>query len=191
MVSNSLPPVVHTVTEAHIVGRRHLGEKPLPKVGPPTLSAIRDNIVTLSRGAALSSIEVMGDRMNDFTREEIDAKIQKSVAETETKIVRVEGKIDTLGTSLAGKIDALASDVRNLAIDVDKSESYNRESRLIIVSTIAAAVIAFGALIIGMATYGDALFGRGMNVRDVIQTTIKETMEQMKKAEGHNVPSNH
>src|SRR5690348_12338433 len=103
MVSNSLPPVVHTVTEAHIVGRRHSGEKPLPKVGPPTLSAIRDNIVTLSRGAALSSIEVMGDRMNDFTREEIDAKIQKSVAETETKIVRVEGKIDTLGTSLAGK----------------------------------------------------------------------------------------
>ena len=31
---------------------------------------------------------------------------------------------------------------------------------------------------VGLSTYGDAMFGRGMNVRDVIQTTIKETLAQ-------------
>jgi hypothetical protein len=32
-----------------------------------------------------------------------------------------------------------------------------------------------------MATYGDALFGRGMNVRDVVQSVIKEQQEMLQR----------
>ena len=112
--------------------------------------------------------------MAELTREEIDAKIDKSNAQTETKIVRLEGKIDTLSAVLVGKIDSLKEDIQ-------KTDNYNRDSRLIIVASIFAAVIALGGLFVAMMTFGDALFGRGMNVRDVIETTVKDTLTQSKR----------
>ncbi|MGY4351249.1 hypothetical protein ACVWXM_007742 [Bradyrhizobium sp. GM7.3] len=104
----------------------------------------------------------------------VNAKIEAAEARTDTKVTRLEGKIENLGTLLAGKLDSLKEDVHH-------ADSYARDTRLIVVSTIVAATIAIGGIIVAMATYGDALFGRGMNVRDVIQTTIKETIEQSKK----------
>jgi hypothetical protein len=114
------------------------------------------------------------NKMSDPTREEIQAQIAASEARGEIKMVRLEGKIENLGTLLVGKIDSLKDDVH-------KTDSYNRDTRLIVVATIVAATIAIGGIVVAMATYGDALFGRGMNVRDVIQTTVKDTLEQAKK----------
>jgi hypothetical protein len=45
--------------------------------------------------------------MNDPTREEINAVIKASEAGTETKIARLEDKIDTLAAMLLGRLDAL------------------------------------------------------------------------------------
>jgi hypothetical protein len=110
-------------------------------------------------------------KMSDPTREEIQAQIAASEARGDTRVARLEGKIDTLAATLVGKIDTLQSDLH-------KSDSYNRDSRLITIATIVASALALGGLIATMATYGDAMFGRGMNVRDVVQTVLKETATQ-------------
>ena len=55
--------------------------------------------------------------MNDPTREEINAVIKASEAGTETKIARLEGKIDTLAAMLLGRLDAL--DEYNTSLHID------------------------------------------------------------------------
>jgi hypothetical protein len=107
--------------------------------------------------------------MNDPTREEINAVIKPSEAGTETKIARLEGKIDTLAAMLLGRLDAL--------------DEYNRTTRWMLFATFLTGIFAIAALIVGMATYGDALFGRGMNVRDVVQSVIKEQQELLQRRE--------
>jgi len=103
-----------------------------------------------------------------------NAKIEAAEARGDTKIARLAGKIDTATATLLGEMRAIRDDVR-------KSDDYNRDTRWVLFVTIVTAAVGIGALAIGLATYGDALFGRGMNVRDVIQTTIRETMEQSRK----------
>jgi hypothetical protein len=112
--------------------------------------------------------------MSDPTREEIGAYIKASEAGTETKIARLEGKIDTLAATIVGKIDSLKE-------DVSRSEDYNRDTRWVLLATTITSVIALAGLIVAMATYGDALFGRGMNVRDVVQAVIKEQQDAQKR----------
>jgi len=110
--------------------------------------------------------------MNDPTREEINAVIKASEAGTVTKIARLEGKIDTLAAMLVGRLDALRDDIR-------KSDKYNHTTRWMLFATFLAGIFAIAALIVGMATDGDALFGRGMNVRDVVQSVIKEQQKML------------
>jgi hypothetical protein len=127
---------------------------------------------SLLTGAALHYERALGI-MSDPTREEIQAQIAASEARGHTRIARLEGKIDTLAATVVGKIDALQNDLH-------KSDSYNRDTRLITIATIVAAAIAVGGLVVAMATYGDAMFGRGMNVRDIVQTVLKENAVQSK-----------
>lgn len=109
-------------------------------------------------------------RMPDPTREEIDAKIAASEARGAIDIVRLEGKLEAFAATLSGKMDALQTSIQNAA-------AYNRDTR----SLIIASAFALAALIVGMATYGDALFGRGMNVRDMVQAVVHEQQESQKR----------
>jgi hypothetical protein len=77
-------------------------------------------------------------------------------ARTDTKITRLEGKIDVLTATIVG-IDSLKD-------DVSKSDQYNRDTRLVLLSTFMVGFIAFAGILVAIVTYGDALFGRGMNV---------------------------
>jgi hypothetical protein len=99
-----------------------------------------------------------------------DAKIARSAAEAETKLTRLEGKIDTLMATIVGKLDAA-----NEKMSAD--HEYNRTTRWVMVGL----AIALAGLIVTLATYGDAMFGRGMNVRDVVQTVLKESATQATK----------
>lgn len=92
-----------------------------------------------------------------------DAEIAAAEARTDAKIARMEGSISTALATITGKIDALSGQV-----------SDQRRDRNLIIGTIVVAAIALGGMLWGMATYGDALFGRGMNVRDVVSAVIKE-----------------
>jgi hypothetical protein len=118
----------------------------------------------LHEDATLASKET---KMSDISREEIQAHIAASEARGDTRIARLEGKIDTLAATLVGKIDALQSDIH-------RSDSYNRDTRLITISTVIVAAIALAGLMVTMASYGDAMFGRGMNVQDIVKAVIKE-----------------
>jgi hypothetical protein len=102
----------------------------------------------------------------------LDAKLGKASAETDTKIARLEGKIDTLTATIVGKLDAVSE-------KMSADHEYNRTTRWVMVGL----AIAICGLIIGMTTYGDALFGRGMNVRDVVTAVVKEQQEAAKKFE--------
>jgi hypothetical protein len=108
--------------------------------------------------------------MADPTREEIQAQIAASEARGDTRNVRLEGKLDTISATILGKIGELSAQVAE-----------QRRDRNLIIGTIVVAAIAVGGLVVSMATYGDALFGRGMNVRDVVQAVIKENSIQSTK----------
>ena len=105
------------------------------------------------------------------THEEIDAKIAAAEARGKTDAVRFEGKLETLEATLTGKMDAIQTSIR-------EGNAYNRTSRLVIISVVFASVFALAAIILAMATYGDALFGRGMNVRDMVQAVVREQQQQ-------------
>jgi hypothetical protein len=101
-----------------------------------------------------------------------DAKIAASEARGETNIARLEGKIDTLTATIVGKLDAVSE-------KMSADHEYNRTTRWVMVGL----AVAICALIVGMATYGDALFGRGMNVRDLVNAVVKEQQDAAKKLE--------
>lgn len=103
-----------------------------------------------------------------------DAKIEAAEARTDTKIVRLEGKIDVLTATIVTKFDSLSE-------KIDKSDQYNHDTRWVLISTFVGGVFALAGVILAVATYGDALFGRGMGVRDVVQTVIKEQQEIQKR----------
>ena len=99
-----------------------------------------------------------------------DAKLGRAAAETDVKIARIEGKIELVSATIVGKIGELSTKVDD-----------QRRDRNLIIGTIVVAALALGGLVVSMATYGDALFGRGMSVHDVIQSTVKSTLEQVAK----------
>jgi hypothetical protein len=105
-----------------------------------------------------------------------DVKLKLVAAEADVKLARFEGKLDTLGATMIAKMDALQNDQH-------RSDTYNRDTRLITIATIVASALALAALMWIMATYGDAMFGRGMNVRDLATTIAKEQIEATKRLE--------
>jgi hypothetical protein len=109
-----------------------------------------------------------GPKMDPPSSALVHAEIAASEARSETKMVRLEGKFDTISATILGKLDAVSE-------KMTADHEYNRSTRLVIVSTVAGVAVALAALVVAMATYGDTMFGRGMNVKDVVQAVIKET----------------
>jgi hypothetical protein len=110
-----------------------------------------------------------------------DKKIELVEAPTDTKIERLVGKIDVLTTTIVGKIESLKDDVSNLKDDISKSDQYNHDTRLVLISTFIVGFLALAGLLVAVVTYGDAIFGRGMNVRDVVHAVITEQQEIQKR----------
>lgn len=102
-----------------------------------------------------------------------DAKLAAVEARTDTKIVRLEGKIDTLSATMVARLDAISQE-----IEVARSE--NNANRAWIIGVVVGAAFAIAGLLVGMMTYGDAIFSRGMSVRDVVQAVVKEQQIQSK-----------
>lgn len=101
--------------------------------------------------------------MADHTREEVDAKIAAAEARTDTKIVRMEGKLDLLLSKL---------DYFNERITEVRSDS--RGTR----TNIWAVGIGLAALIIAVAFGLPALIGFGFQFRDVVHNEVQSAMPQ-------------
>jgi hypothetical protein len=152
--------------------------------------------VALPLSSAKPAHQSGGNIMADNpSREEIQDKIAASEARTEARVVRLEGKIDTLVATIGGRMDVLASKIDALndkasAAQADnlqtrsEIQAYNlqtrseiSESRRWTMGTTIVVGLALAGLIVGMLTYGDEMVGRGMTVRDLVQTTIKELQQ--------------
>jgi hypothetical protein len=112
-------------------------------------------------------LDRQGASMSEPTREEMESHIALAEARTDVKIVRLEGRLETMQAILSGKMDAISE-------KISADHAYNRSTRWVMVALAAA----LGGLMVAMATYGDALFVRGMNVQEVIQNTIEKTLFQ-------------
>lgn len=98
--------------------------------------------------------------MPDPTREEMDAKIAASEARTDTKIARLEGKLDLVIT----KIDHVTESNRFLHKEV-------ADSRRAVIANgwiIFAAIIAVIAILV---TAGPAIFELGIKIGDIIKSS--------------------
>ena len=93
------------------------------------------------------------EMMPDQTREEVDAKIARAKAETSVEITRMEGKIDNLANTISARFD-------NLTREVDRARNEVKDSRFVTMGTIVASALGVAAIIVTMAVYGDAMFGR-------------------------------
>jgi hypothetical protein len=107
----------------------------------------------------------------------LDARFGQAAAETDTKIARIEGKIETAVATLGGKIDAYGVKMDALSEKITADHEYNRATRWVMIGLLITCSFAVAGLIVTMALYGDALFGRGMNVRDVVESVVKEQQQ--------------
>lgn len=119
--------------------------------------------------------------VGDVTREEIDAKLRASEARAETATARLEGKIDTLSVSILARIEGLQKSVEtnfeHIQSSIDKESQYNRDSRLVILSTVIVCAFTLAGLLLALVSYGDTVFGRGMVVRDLVHSAIIEQQQ--------------
>jgi hypothetical protein len=122
----------------------------------------------LAKPKSQEGSSLMAER--DDIREEIKDKLATAEAKTETRLAKLESQVALGIVDLKGQIGLLANDIAAV-----------RRDKWVLLGTIAAVGVGLAALIVGLATYGDAMFGRGMNVHDVVRATIKETLEQVKK----------
>jgi hypothetical protein len=145
---------------------------------------------------AVNEVKYEDEAMAGPTHGEVDAKIAAAEARGKIDIARFEGKLETLTATLVGKIEILQTSLSSKVEDVQKSiveaDKYNRDTRLFILGTIVTSALALltllGALIVGMASYGDALFGRGMDVRDVVQEIVQEVQKRGAIAQPPSLP---
>lgn len=130
-----------------------------------------------TKGSRLTLVSE-GDEDMATQGELTDAKLAKAAAETDTKIARLEGKLDTMTAMISGKLDNL----RELEV---RDHDYNRTTRWVI----AGLVLALFAGFVAVLSYGGDQWGRGLNTRDLIQSTIKDFQEGQKKAASPVTPS--
>jgi hypothetical protein len=112
------------------------------------------------------------------TREEMKAQIDASKASMETLVTRLEGKIETLVATIGGRMDVLASKIDALGDKVSAADAYNRGTRAWVIGTVITVGLALGGVIAAMLSYGDSMFGHGLEVRQLVQTMIKEQQSQ-------------
>lgn len=122
----------------------------------------------------VAQFDLQGTSSMPGSDELIDKKIELVESHTDTKIERVGAKIEVLTATIVGKIESLKD-------DVSKSDQYNHDTRLVLITTFVVGFLSIAGVIVAVATYGDALFGRGMNVRDVVHAVIAEQQEIQKR----------
>jgi hypothetical protein len=108
---------------------------------------------------------VYGAEMATPTREEINAEIAAAEARTDTKIVRLEGKIDLV----ISKLDA--ANIINAAIRQEV-----RDSRRAVIANAWVIFAAMVGIVAIVATVGPMIFDLGMRTREAITKEIQERL---------------
>lgn len=104
-------------------------------------------------------------------REYVDLKLAAADARVDTKFAEINGRLDRLNDSIMA-LSGQVVEARNA------SASLRSTILTSVIATGVASVLALGALFVSMATYGDAIFSRGMSVRDLVNSVTKEQAER-------------
>jgi hypothetical protein len=123
------------------------------------LSYQGEELVLLKIETPPSSSNAKGNKMPDLTREEIDAKLAASEARTDTKIARLEGKLDLV----LSKLDDVRNDNRGI-----------RANQWVIGFGLALLIVAIAALF-------PAFFGIGAQVKDLVDASVQSHLHPSQK----------
>ena len=102
-----------------------------------------------------------GVAMPEQTREEIDAKFAAVEARTDTKIVRIDGKLELILTKMT-----------DLSAQFKRLNPTGREDARSTRNTIWGAGVGLAILIVAVAALFPVFFGVGTQVRDIIDHAI-------------------
>ncbi len=108
--------------------------------------------------------------MTDIGREEIDAKLGRVSAETDTKIARIEGKLDLVLT----KLDYVLKDNQETRQEIRSEARSSRE----ITWGVGIGVMA---IIIGILALFPSVFGLGTQIRDMVHTEVQQITQALPK----------
>lgn len=121
-------------------------------------------------------------------REYVNLKLEAAEARTEARFAEMNGKLDRLIDSVSASREALREQISMTQAAVSRAEadarSEYRSTRTTIIVTAFATGLALAALMVSVMTYGDAIFSRGMSVRDVVNAITKEQAEKTTKIDG-------
>ena len=115
-------------------------------------------------------------------REYIDLKLETAEARAEKRFAEINARLDRVLDGLAVSQSAITATKTDVATSRSEASAEARSTRVTIVITTIATGIALASLLLAVMTYGDALFGRGMNVRDVVTAAVKELAERQPAA---------
>ena len=104
----------------------------------------------------------LGAKMSDVSREEIDAKIAASEARTETKITRLEGKLDLV----LAKLDSAREDNKQQFASAKDDSRAIRSNQWMIAFGLAAIIVAVVALF-------PVFFGIGVQLKDIVAHEVE------------------
>jgi hypothetical protein len=133
-----------------------------------------NNVVTELR-AALESIggsQTYEGAMAGPTREEINAEFRASAAETETKIARLEGKMDLV----LSKLDGLNSRFEDARADAREARTTAHSDNVATRANIWVAFVGLAAVIIAIVLLFPTFFDFGAKIRDRIADEVKAQM---------------
>jgi uncharacterized membrane protein YidH (DUF202 family) len=141
------------------------------------------NIFTAS--SFVGSMAETDEKMPDIGREQVLDIVAASEARSDAKFERLLGEVKLIAADMRTDMANIRTDIADqrgetkaVSAQVASVQTSTSGLRSTVVTTGISSVIALllglGALILGVATYGDAIFGRGMSVRDVVTATSKE-----------------
>jgi hypothetical protein len=122
--------------------------------GSPIIDPQTDGMYTNITKTSDETVGYSGETMPEITREEISAKIEAAEARTDTKIARLEGKIDLV----ISKLDDVRSGQRAT------------------VANIWVVGLGIMVLIVGVAALFPAFFNMGESVKDMVDQAVQKSM---------------
>ncbi|MBB2963764.1 hypothetical protein [Methylobacterium sp. R2-1] len=139
-------------------------------------ATLRDHV---RRGKHILEVETAkADSRMATDREYTDLKLEAAEARGEARFIELNGKLDRIIDSLSATANSLSTAREEARALRDEVRQDYRSTRTTIIVTVFSTAIALAALLMAIVTYGDAIFGRGMSVRDVVSSVVKEQAEK-------------
>ena len=121
------------------------------------------------------------------SREELSARLETIEAKAEANFERIAGELRTNQADLSGRVLSAVGELSQELKGDYTSLKASAASRLTVIVTGVSVFIGIGgimvALIIGMATSGQAMYGLGFSTRDLATAAAKQAAEEVLKDE--------